>query len=101
MPDIVEILGDRPFPIKDSVIEYLQELREREDTIDETIAEEDRIAAEKRKAAVEGTKFDPDADDSEDKDEVDAAEKADEGASDKTREETKKDGEKEDKEKKD
>jgi len=29
LPDIVDILGDRPFPVKDSVIEYLQELRAR------------------------------------------------------------------------
>ena len=27
LPDIVDTLGDRPYPIKESVIEYLQELR--------------------------------------------------------------------------
>lgn len=29
LPDIVDILGDRPFPIKESVKEYLEELRAR------------------------------------------------------------------------
>lgn len=30
LPDIVDILGQRPFPLKDNVLEYLQELRDRE-----------------------------------------------------------------------
>lgn len=29
MPDIVEIMGERPFPMKESVVEYLAELKER------------------------------------------------------------------------
>lgn len=29
LPDIVEIMGDRPFPMKESVAEYLSELKER------------------------------------------------------------------------
>lgn len=29
LPDIVDTLGQRPFPLKDSLKEYLQELRER------------------------------------------------------------------------
>ena len=29
LPDIVDILGPRPFPVKESVIEYLSELRAR------------------------------------------------------------------------
>lgn len=70
LPDIVDILGPRPWPVKESVLEYLQELRDRKDTVDVEIAEEDRIAQEKRKAAVENTKFDPDAEDNaEDKEE--------------------------------
>lgn len=36
LPDIVEILGPRPFPLKDSILEYLEELRER-DRDDEAI----------------------------------------------------------------
>jgi|Transcript_46932 ATP-dependent Zn protease len=31
LPDIVDILGPRPYPIKESVIEYMQELRARKD----------------------------------------------------------------------
>jgi hypothetical protein len=30
LPDIVDTLGQRPFPLKASVLEYLEELRERE-----------------------------------------------------------------------
>ena len=29
LPDLVRILGDRPFPLKESIREYLQELEER------------------------------------------------------------------------
>lgn len=29
MPDIVEIMGERPFPMKENVAEYLKELKER------------------------------------------------------------------------
>ena len=73
LPDIVDILGPRPYPIKESVIEYLQELRERKDTVDEMAAENDKAAQEKHQAAVDATKFDPDAEEKE----ADAAEKAD------------------------
>lgn len=78
LPDIVDTLGPRPFPVKDSVMEYLQELRKRASTADETRTEEEKVAEDKRKAAVEGTKFDPDAEEppAED-DETDAAAKAD------------------------
>jgi AFG3 family protein len=31
LPDILKVLGDRPFPMKESVREYLQELTEREE----------------------------------------------------------------------
>jgi spore coat polysaccharide biosynthesis protein SpsF (cytidylyltransferase family) len=31
LPDIIRILGDRPFPMKETVKEYLQELMERKD----------------------------------------------------------------------
>lgn len=34
LPDIVEILGPRPFPLKASILEYLEELKER-DRVDE------------------------------------------------------------------
>ena len=29
LPDIVEILGPRPFPMKNNILEYLEELKER------------------------------------------------------------------------
>lgn len=29
LPDIVEILGQRPYPMKDTLLEYLQELKDR------------------------------------------------------------------------
>lgn len=45
LPDIVDILGPRPFPVKESVIEYLQELRARKSSsINEIINEEEKIA---------------------------------------------------------
>lgn len=40
LPDIVEIMGERPFPMKESVIEYLQELKERQEVDKELDAEE-------------------------------------------------------------
>ena len=39
LPDIVEVLGQRPYPLKESLLEYLEELRERK-------VEEDKIAKE-------------------------------------------------------
>ena len=39
LPDIVEVLGQRPFPQKASLLEYLEELKER--------AAEDRLEEEK------------------------------------------------------
>lgn len=100
LPDIVDILGPRPWPIKESVAEYLQELRERRDTVDVEIAEEDRIAQEKMKAAVDASKFDPDA---EEKEEAAAEKKEDgEAASEKKEEDAAvKDESKDDKDKKD
>ena len=29
LPDIVEILGPRPYPLKESIAQYLEELKER------------------------------------------------------------------------
>jgi len=36
LPDIVDILGSRPYPLKESLLEYLQELRDR--TVEENNA---------------------------------------------------------------
>lgn len=30
LPDIIRVLGDRPFPLKESIREYLHELEERQ-----------------------------------------------------------------------
>lgn len=46
LPDIVEILGPRPFPLKTSLLEYLEELKER-------IVEDEQEAAKKAEEAVE------------------------------------------------
>jgi len=35
LPDIIRILGDRPFPMKESIREYLEELKERKEKEDE------------------------------------------------------------------
>lgn len=40
MPDILEIMGERPFPMKESVAEYLHELQARS-VMDAKIAEEE------------------------------------------------------------
>ena len=84
LPDIVDILGPRPFPVKDSVIEYLQELRARKSQEKDMPEDEnEKRLEEERKAAIENTKFDPNAeegpepkDGEEEKEEVDAAEPA-------------------------
>jgi hypothetical protein len=34
LPDIIKILGDRPFPMKESVKEYLTEMMDRKDKED-------------------------------------------------------------------
>lgn len=61
LPDIVDTLGDRPYAVKESVTEYLTELRARNETVDEVRNEEEAKAEAKRKAAIDATKFDPDA----------------------------------------
>ena len=34
LPDIIRILGDRPFPMKETVREYLEEMMERKEKED-------------------------------------------------------------------
>jgi hypothetical protein len=43
LPDIVEVLGPRPFDMKDSLKEYLTELRERAE-MDEKLTQAEREA---------------------------------------------------------
>ena len=61
LPEIVDILGPRPYPLKETLKEYLQELRDRQDIENELKAAEEKAQAEKSKAASEAIKFDPDA----------------------------------------
>ena len=46
LPDIVEVLGQRPYPLKESLLEYLEELKERK-VEEEKIAKEDEAKQEK------------------------------------------------------
>ncbi len=39
LPDIVRILGDRPFPMKETVKEYLQEMMDRKEKEDKASTE--------------------------------------------------------------
>ena len=77
LPDIVEILGPRPFPLKTSLLEYLEELKERinEDekeaadkkAQEEKEAQEDEVSEEADKAEEEDSK-DKSSEDKEQKD---------------------------------
>jgi len=42
LPDIIRILGDRPFPMKESIREYLEELKERKEKEDEKEADKEK-----------------------------------------------------------
>jgi hypothetical protein len=63
LPDIIRILGDRPFPMKETVREYLQEMldrKEKEDnaavpTVEATTAEESDKKEEKEENSSETT----------------------------------------------
>ena len=44
LPDIVEVLGQRPYPLKESLLEYLEELKERK--VEEAQAEEAKAEEE-------------------------------------------------------
>ncbi len=47
LPEIVDILGQRPYPIKASILEYLTELRER--SVEEKALKEEEDALKKKK----------------------------------------------------
>ena len=65
LPDIVDILGPRPFPLKETLTEYLKELREREEIEQEMKDNELKAQAERREADSAAIKFDPDAEETE------------------------------------
>ena len=58
LPDILRVLGDRPFPMKESVREYLQELTERKEKQDQKEADDAAKTAEPESEAAAET---PDA----------------------------------------
>lgn len=45
LPDILRVLGDRPYPLKENVREYLQELEERKVKEDEKKETDEKAAA--------------------------------------------------------
>lgn len=54
LPDIVEVLGQRPYPLKASLLEYLEELKDRR--VEEDIqAKEDEKKKEQAEAAEPNT----------------------------------------------
>ena len=64
LPDIVEIMGERPFAMKESVVEYLKELKARQEVDIKLNEEEAKLAAEneaKKKVINDNLKFDVDA----------------------------------------
>lgn len=61
MPEIVDILGPRPFPLKETLKEYLTELRDRKEDDEKMQADADKLAEENRQKAKDQIKFDPDA----------------------------------------
>ena len=68
LPDIVEIMGERPFPMKESVVEYLKELKERKDVDEQLDAEEKKLQEaldEKKKQEADNLKFDINAEEKE------------------------------------
>jgi hypothetical protein len=52
LPDIVDVLGQRPYPLKDSLLEYLEELRERK--VEEEAASAAPSTKSEEEAAIAG-----------------------------------------------
>jgi len=76
LPDLIRILGDRPYPMKENIREYLEEIRERQ---------QEEVDAAEKKSAEDASAEDAEKENSTDE-EADEAEKEDEkkdGKSDK------------------
>ena len=79
LPDIVEVLGPRPFDMKESLKEYLTELRERAVSDEKLTQEEKDQELKNLKDHQDSTRFDPhakeesDDEKAEEEKEVDAA----------------------------
>ena len=54
LPDIIKILGDRPFPMKENLREYLQEMMERKEKED-TEKEQTAASTEENKEEEKST----------------------------------------------
>merc|ERR1712084_149013 len=61
LPEIVEIMGPRPFPLKETLKEYPQELKDRMEEEEKLKEEELKVQAEKREATAAAIAFDADA----------------------------------------
>ena len=64
----MDILGPRPFPLKESLNDYLQELRDRQQVENEMKEEEEKAEAEKKERDAAVLDFDPDAEEAADDD---------------------------------
>ena len=62
LPDIVEVLGQRPYPLKASLLEYLEELKDRR--VEEDIQAKEE---EKKKEQAEGGGAEPNTTSSDEK----------------------------------
>jgi hypothetical protein len=62
LPDIVEVLGQRPYPLKASLLEYLEELKDRR--VEEDIQAKEE---EKKKEQAEGGSAEPNTTSSDEK----------------------------------
>lgn len=103
LPEIVEVLGERPFKMKDSLKDYLQELKDRDDQTDELKEKEREQEEQARKDLRAAITFDADA--VEEEDDADMAVKIDkspakEEKSEKTDEKSESSDKKDDDEKK-
>merc|ERR1712113_880300 len=75
LPEIVEIMGPRPFPLKETLKEYLQELKDRME--EEKMKEEElKVQAEKREETAAAIAFDADADEADEEKEEKKSEEA-------------------------
>merc|ERR1711957_639699 len=100
LPQIVEVLGPRPFAMKDSLKDYLQELKDRTDQTEELLEKEKEQEEAHNKEMRAAIKFDADAveDDEDEKDsKTDAESSKKDTEGDKKEDEKKDDNDKKDK----
>ena len=84
LPEIVEIMGPRPFPMKETLKEYLQELKDRAVLDEEAIRDEKEREDAYKIEMADKIKFDVDAEEEPEEKEVseDSAKKMEDGAKD-------------------